>query len=319
MKKLLLILIGAGMFSCLHVDAQCKQKTHRGDGTYYTYNGGGNCSYPGAAKFSAAMNQSQYANSKICGACVKITGKKGSVTVKIEDRCPECKKGDIDLNKKVFSRIDLIKNGRVPIKWKLVPCGVKGNIKFVFKTGSTKHWSAVQIRNHRYPISTVEYKKGNKWVNLPRAEYNYFLASSGMGAGPYTFRITDINGKRITQSRIPLKVNKVIVGTKQFPRCRKAASVSTGNAFVGNAELNSGTRVVAYPNPVSESLNVELIGMPGGVVSLYNIEGKEVYRQTVHESFHVIPNMQSFNHGLYLLKVISDNNQVYTNKVIVNE
>ncbi|KAG1450961.1 hypothetical protein G6F56_008209 [Rhizopus delemar] len=56
-----------------------------------------------------AMNKPQYGNtskkSKWCGKKLKIKGPKGTVTATVNDACPECSKGDLDLTPKVFKKV----------------------------------------------------------------------------------------------------------------------------------------------------------------------------------------------------------------------
>lgn len=195
--------------------------TYQGKATYYGYGGGGNCSYPmpNSPVLIGAMNQQQYQNSQICGACVAVTGAKGTVQVRIEDRCPECPYGNIDLSQPAFAAIDDPIKGIVPITWKIVPCPLNGPVQFYFKEGSSQWWTAVQIRNHRYPVQKLEYKVNGSWVNMYRETYNYFVVPSGMGPGPYDFRITDLNGAVIQETGIPLRVTTPISGRNQFPVC----------------------------------------------------------------------------------------------------
>ena len=85
--------------------------------------------------------------------------------------------------------------GRISIQWTYVRCAVAGPIVYHFKDGSNQWWTAVQIRNHRFGIAGFEYLDGTgQWQSVPRLDFNYFVAASGMGPGPYTFRVTDVNG-----------------------------------------------------------------------------------------------------------------------------
>ncbi|KAI8137369.1 RlpA-like double-psi beta-barrel-protein domain-containing protein-containing protein [Fennellomyces sp. T-0311] len=56
-----------------------------------------------------AMNAKQYGNmnkkSKWCGKKLRVKGPKGSMTVKVNDACPGCKYGDLDLTPKVFKKV----------------------------------------------------------------------------------------------------------------------------------------------------------------------------------------------------------------------
>ncbi|KAI9267335.1 RlpA-like double-psi beta-barrel-protein domain-containing protein-containing protein [Sporodiniella umbellata] len=56
-----------------------------------------------------ALNVAQYGNtskkSKWCGKKIKIKGPKGSTTATINDACPGCSKGDLDLTPVVFKKV----------------------------------------------------------------------------------------------------------------------------------------------------------------------------------------------------------------------
>jgi expansin (peptidoglycan-binding protein) len=195
--------------------------THTGEATYYGADGGGNCSFDPTPQdlMVGAMNQTDYANSAICGAYVELTGPNGTITIRIVDRCPECPAGNIDLSQQAFARIAELVKGRVPITWRIVSPEISGPIRYRFKEGSSQWWTAVQIRNHRNPIAKVEYlDKNGQFKTVPRMEYNYFVESSGMGPGPYTFRVTDSYGNVLTDSGIALKVAGEVAGTGQFPK-----------------------------------------------------------------------------------------------------
>jgi expansin (peptidoglycan-binding protein) len=195
--------------------------THSGEGTYYDADGSGNCSFPATPDdlMVGAMNAVDYAGSAPCGACVRITGPDGSVDVRIVDQCPECPQGDIDLSPEAFAQIAAIEQGRVPIEWTYIPCPVDGPIVYHFKDGSNPWWTAVQIRNHRHAIASVEVREGESWVDVPRLDYNYFVDDSGMGEGPLSFRVTDVLGNVIEDSGIPLLDDADAPGTMQFPEC----------------------------------------------------------------------------------------------------
>jgi expansin (peptidoglycan-binding protein) len=195
--------------------------TFTGEGTYYVEaDGDGNCMFGPSPQdlMVGAMNEAQYANADLCGAFVQITGPRGTITVRIVDRCPECKVGDIDLSPQAFDGIAERVQGRVPISWRVVSPPVAGTLAYRFKEGSSQWWTAVQVRNHRNPIAKFEYRNAaGAWVAVQRERYNYFVAPAGMGPGPYTFRVTDIYGNTLTDSNLPLREAQVVTGAGQFP------------------------------------------------------------------------------------------------------
>jgi hypothetical protein len=111
--------------------------------------------------------------------------------------------------------------GRVSIAWQVVPCDVTGPIQYHFKDGSNEWWTAVQIRNHRYPILSLEYLNSQgTFQSVDRVNYNYFVQTSpGMGPGPYTFRVTDVYGHVLIDAGIPHAENSSVSGHAQFPSC----------------------------------------------------------------------------------------------------
>ena len=198
-------------------------ETYSGEGTYYDADGSGNCSFPPSPGdlMVAAMNEIDYAASASCGACIAIDGPNGSVTVRIVDRCPECPQGDVDMSPQAFELISPLEAGRIPITWRYVACGLEGNIIYHFKDGSNPYWTAVQVRNHRYPIAKFEVLgQDGAYREVPRLSYNYFVDDAGMGEGPFTLRVTDVVGNVIEDSGIPLLDNAEAPGGSQFPACQ---------------------------------------------------------------------------------------------------
>lgn len=193
-----------------------------GEGTYYDADGSGNCSFEASPDdlMVAAMNATDYDHAAWCGSCVAVSGPNGEVTVRIVDQCPGCAEGDLDLSREAFAKIAALSAGRVPITWRPVPCNVSGPIAYHFKDGSNAYWTAIQIRNHRYAISSLEARdEQGTYTKIDRADYNYFVASKGLGTGPYTFRVTDTRANVVEDSAIALGDSVSRSGATQFPMC----------------------------------------------------------------------------------------------------
>jgi expansin (peptidoglycan-binding protein) len=192
-----------------------------GDGTYYAATGAGNCSFDASPDdlMVAALNAPDYDDAAWCGACVEVTGPSGTVTVRIVDQCPECQSGDLDLSREAFERIAPLSAGRVAITWHEVACDVAGPIEYRFKDGSSQYWTAIQIRNHRYPIATVEAQIDDAWQDIPRVDYNYFVDDDGLGPGPYTLRVTDTRGHIVEDTGIAVGDAVTRTGAAQLPVC----------------------------------------------------------------------------------------------------
>ncbi len=168
----------------------------------------------------AAINSPQYKGGAACGACLEVRGPLGAVVVQVVDRCPECRRGDLDLSEAAFSQIADPAQGRVEISWDEIPCPIEDPIRYYFKPGSSQWWVAVQVRNHRNRVARFEVLGNDgRYRELPRVDYNYFVASTGLGPGPLTFRISDIFGNSIEDGSIVLQPGQLVVSQGQFPLC----------------------------------------------------------------------------------------------------
>jgi expansin (peptidoglycan-binding protein) len=92
-------------------------------------------------------------------------------------------------------------------------------MSYRFKEGSSQWWTAVQVRHHRHRIAKFEYQKGANFVEVPRESYNYFVEGSGMGTGPYTFRVTDVYGNVVVDSGIAFAEAQEVPSKAQLPTC----------------------------------------------------------------------------------------------------
>lgn len=191
-----------------------------GQATYYAADGTGNCSFDASSDLMvAAINAPDYALAAWCGACLAVSGPAGEVIVRVVDKCPGCAHGDLDLSSQAFARISPLSAGRVPITWREVACDVQGPLSYQFKDGSNAFWTAIQVRNHRYPIAKVEAGVAGALVTVARVDYNYFIDTVGLGAGPYTIRVTDTRGHVVEDTNIALGDNVLRAGTSQLPAC----------------------------------------------------------------------------------------------------
>jgi expansin (peptidoglycan-binding protein) len=193
---------------------------HQGIATYYDATGAGACMFDPSPDdlLVAAMNAEEYDQAAACGAYVRVEGPEDDVTVRIVDLCPECKAGHLDLSREAFAQIAELALGRVDIRWQVISPPLAGPIAYHFKDGSNQWWTAIQVRNHRNPVATLEYLNSEgQWVDVPRTSYNYFVQASGMGPGPYAFRVTDIYGNELVDYGIPHVEDGTVSGAGQFP------------------------------------------------------------------------------------------------------
>ncbi|PVU93531.1 hypothetical protein BB561_003215 [Smittium simulii] len=103
--------------------------TFSGQATYYEP-GLGSCGITNSdSEAVAAISAEQYGgganpnNSPVCGKCVLVNGPNNtSIKVKIVDKCPTCKSGDLDLSSSAFKALSPLDPGRISITWSFVSC-----------------------------------------------------------------------------------------------------------------------------------------------------------------------------------------------------
>ena len=177
---------------------------HSGDGTYYTFaNGSGACMFDKTSDFHiAALKAPDWAGSAWCGACANVTGPSGNrVRVRIVDQCGDCAKGQLDFHPDAFAALAPKEQGRIAITWNFVACDAQGPVAYKFKDGSNQYWTALQVRNSRFPIAKLETSKdGVSFSEAQRQDYNYFLNGNGFGSGATHVRITASNGATLTDT-----------------------------------------------------------------------------------------------------------------------
>lgn len=190
-----------------------------GIATFYDADGTGNCGFDRSSDLMvAAINMAQYDGSNACGTCLSVKGPKGTVTVHLVDSCPPCEQNHVDLSAEAFAKIADPDDGRVPITWQKVACGSVGPMAYRFQEGSSIWWTSIQVRNHRLPVAKVEYERDGAFVDMPRANYNYFVAESGVGEQPsgLKLRITAIDGQSVLDTLAAIGDGNVVEGTVQF-------------------------------------------------------------------------------------------------------
>ena len=179
-----------------------------GTATHYVLSGTGNCSYPSppAGGLYVALSPPEYDGAAACGGYVQVSGPDGSVSAEVIDQCPPCASGHIDLSEAAFSRIAPLSAGLVSVTYRSVADPpLPAPVSLVVKEGSSQYWLALLAMNTGNPLALVQVETGSgSWRDLVHADYNYWLASSGAGPGPFTVRLTDTAGHQITVHGVTL-------------------------------------------------------------------------------------------------------------------
>ncbi|MEV4625882.1 expansin EXLX1 family cellulose-binding protein [Micromonospora sp. NPDC049523] len=217
---------------------------HKGKASFYDSQGsGGNCSFPSAPadRLYVALGPSEYAKAAACGGYLDVTGPKGKVRVVVMDQCAGCAPGHIDLSDEAFARIADRSQGVVPVTYRaVVDPPVKGGLTFRMKDGASQWWFAVQVGNHGNPLRSVEAKgPSGGFRAAARQDYNYWIIDGGLGAGPYSIRVTDVYGHQTTATNIRMAPEQLQ---------RSTVSLSGAGTPAGTARTPSSSPP-AQPSP----------------------------------------------------------------------
>jgi hypothetical protein len=175
--------------------------------THYVLQGLPNCSYPSPPTdgLYVALPPTDYASAAACGGYLEVTGPHGSVRVKVIDQCPDCAAGHIDLSETAFAALAPLSAGLISVSYSsLADPRLPGPVSLEVKQGSSQYWLALLADNTGNPLAAVQVRTSSGWLSLGRASYDYWIASSGAGPGPFTVRLTDTEGHQVTVSGITL-------------------------------------------------------------------------------------------------------------------
>ncbi len=213
------------------VNPTCNVDTEQRAGHITTYNLATSmvaCHYPTSTlpQYYGAMNEYDWNNSGVCGACVEITNTQNQkkLVVQITDECPYkgneqwCKQGShhIDLNGAAYGALGA--NNNPAVNWKYVPCTSTGNLKYYFDKAVQQYYLAVTPMNAKNPVAKMEVQVMGEFKALSHTNYNTYELTTGAGTGPLTFRVTDIY-KHVVVETVMMTPDKVVDGTKQFAAC----------------------------------------------------------------------------------------------------
>jgi len=226
------------------------------EATHYVLSGLPNCSYsPPADGLYVALPASEYASAAKCGSYLQVSGPGGAVRVKVIDQCPECAAGHIDLSETAFARLAPLSTGLISVSYTPVADPVlPGPLSAEVKQGSSRYWLALLIDNTGNPLASVQVQSPSGWLSLARASYNYWIAASGAGPGPFTVRLTDTQGHQVTLRGITLSPGTVQpTGTWMYGSGSGSAppAAATSAAATRSAPSSSGSTSARPPAPAS--------------------------------------------------------------------
>lgn len=238
------VLVRSGSAACAAPATPVAAKIS-GKATFYAATGAGNCSFDTvSAPLVVALGPSDYKAGAACGGYLDVSGPKGTVRVKVTDKCPECAAGHIDLSREAFTKIANPVDGIVPITFRTVADpGLPGAVSVRVKEGSSQYWLALRFDNHGNALSSAELKVGSGWQKLQRTDFNYWIDENGAGNGPFTVRLTDSTGRQTVVPNIRLAPEKVQgTGVNMYSgAAAKAATAASSKPASASATASAST------------------------------------------------------------------------------
>lgn len=155
--------------------------------------------YDSGLKLTGAINSEQIDNSLSCGICALVEYKDKKEIILLDNLCPECKKGDIDLSHEAWKKIvGDDKYSRYKAKWSFVDCE-----SFIFKDKGiilqphhiNYWWLAITPSNMKCGVESMQimFKKDEKWVSMDRDNNKmnglYFIFHAEIKT-PFKFKLT---------------------------------------------------------------------------------------------------------------------------------
>lgn len=177
---------------------------------------------------TAAINHEQIDNSLSCGKCVNIYYNNEITTALIDNICPECKYGDLDLSTELWNKVFNNNNpSRYKLEWEFTHCDNfiqddNYNIKLRDYDPNNNYWFALTPFNYKCGIKDIKIQtsndnepvsldRNNNYMNGLYFIYNRFIDKSI----PFNITIINIYDEYILISDIYRSEN-IISSNKQF-------------------------------------------------------------------------------------------------------
>jgi hypothetical protein len=91
----------------------------------------------------------------------------------------------------------------------------------------------------------------------------------------------------------------------------ESTTLSTKNVVINPIGIK------VYPNPTKDSFTIDISEIGKANVTIYNLLGKTIYKKTTASKRIQIVNNGSFKAGIYIIKVIGENQKSYNSKLVI--
>lgn len=174
---------------------------------------------------------------------------------------------------------------------------IKNNLIF----GKQQPFSNIGLSAFKqYPINSYSDTIMNNQVNFTYMDGQLNNLLNNGGCGEVIGWSTNVYNANLNSSVLPVK----IIG--------RAQSITTE---VVTTSKNEGVKI--YPNPATNHITIESpTSFVKGVLIIYNIKGQKLIEQSLSDSSTEV-DTRSFASGVYIVKVLNDNNMIEEKKLII--
>ena len=151
-------------------------------------------------------------------------------------------------------------------------------------------------------------------------QYNQFQASDWIRASTRNIDGTNTKSRAtITLNLESFMLQKIEIRLLPGRTANKSVEIDNSKEKILSPVAEEiQTSVSLYPNPAKDSFNLSLQGFTQANITISNMLGKLVYKETTTKSNIVINTTNRFTKGVYLVKVIDSNGKSFTKRLIIN-
>lgn len=156
-----------------------------------------------------------------CGGCVSlfsIEGGGANLRAVVVDECADCGPEEIRVDPESLEVLRGSSARPTNFIWSFATCERDGPIEYFFRADSDASRLAVQPRNLRQPVETIELA-GPDGELVPLARDGGWHVGEGLGPGPFDTRVVDLYGHEIEDLSIELRAGESVPGGYQLPAC----------------------------------------------------------------------------------------------------